>query len=122
MNHYEKLIAWQVAHEVALEIYDVTKNFPKEELYGLASQLRRSASSIATNIAEGRSRRHNKEYIHFLNIARGSTGETHYQLRLARDLGYIEESKYQALKEKVERTGRLLSGLISSIKRGRTHR
>ena len=89
MRNFVDLIVWQKAHELTLGVYEQSKVFPKAEMFGITSQLRRSSSSIAANMAEGCGRDGNKESIHFLQIARGSASETHYHLMLARDLGYI---------------------------------
>ncbi len=81
-----KLIVWQKSHELVLKIYKITKDFPKDEMYGLTSQIRRASVSIPSNIAEGKARGSNKEYKRFLLMARGSLEETKYQLLLAKDL------------------------------------
>jgi|ERR1700739_3750412 len=89
MQHYGKLLVWQRSHKLVLALYRSTEAFPVSERYGLASQLRRAASSVPTNIAEGSKRAAPKDYAHFLNIAEGSQSETEYSLLLSRDLGYI---------------------------------
>lgn len=81
---FKKIKAWQYADDLAVLVYSKTKSFPREELYGITSQLRRAAVSVPTNIAEGASREHKKEYVHFLYIARGSIAETEYLLHLAK--------------------------------------
>jgi len=86
---FEDLEIWKEAHKLTVKIYETTRNFPKDELYGLISQLRRSASSVAANIAEGHSRDTTKEFIKFLYNARASAAETEYHLILSRDLGYL---------------------------------
>lgn len=98
MRNHKKLRAFELADEVALTIYDVTKDFPKEEIYGLTSQMRRSAVSVPSNIVEGCAREGQVEYLRFLEIAFGSLRELHYQFTLAWRLEYIEEteiSKYE---------------------------
>lgn len=112
---FRNLIAWQKAYAFALEIYKATKGFPKDELYGLTSQIRRAAVSISANIAEGYERQHRKEYIQFLTIAKGSLGEVETYLMFARNLGYIRENEYAMLEEMRRETGRLLRGLIKSL-------
>ena len=89
MRDFKKYEIWQISHSFTLEIYQITKAFPKEELYGLTSQIRRAASSTPTNISEGCGRNSDKEFNQFLNIALGSANETEYLLILSRDLNYI---------------------------------
>lgn len=110
-----KLIVWQKSHELVLKIYEITKSFPREEQFGLTSQIRRAAVSVPSNIVEGKARGYNKEYIRFLLIARGSLEETKYQLLLAKDLKYIDEVVYKEVLNLVMETGRLLAGLIKSL-------
>lgn len=88
MLHWKDLKVWQKAHALVLDVYKVTKEFPKEEMFGLASQLRRSAASIPANIVEGQSRNTTKEYLQFLYNARGSIEETRYHLLLSKELDY----------------------------------
>ena len=113
---FEKLEVWQKAHDLTLRIYKVTKEFPRDEIYGLTSQIRRSAASVATNIVEGKARSSKADYLKFLVIARGSLEETRYHLILARDLDYITLDKYTELSEAQATTARLLGGLIRSLK------
>jgi four helix bundle protein len=98
-----------------LEIYQATKNYPKEEIYGLVSQMRRSAVSIPCNIAEGYRRGHRKEYLHFLHIALGSCSELETLLSLSRDLQFTDENGSRKLYELQEEVSRLLTGLIASL-------
>jgi len=112
-----KLIVFQKAHELALQIYKDTKGFPKEEMYGLTSQIRRAAVSVPSNIAEGKARGSRKENERFLLIARGSLEELKYQVLLARDLGYLEKEKYQKLSELAEDVSKMLNGLIKSLRK-----
>lgn len=95
------------------DIYVLTKNFPKEEMYGLTNQIRRAAISIPSNIAEGAARQSNKEYIQFLYISLGSLMEMDTQLIIALNLEYIEFKKYEELKIDIEEIGKMLNGLIS---------
>lgn len=96
MQDFHKLKFWERAHLLTLEIYKVTREqFPKEEIYGQISQIRRAASSIPTNIAEGAGRKSKTEYANFLNIAAGSASEVEYEALLARDTGYISEEQYK---------------------------
>ncbi len=111
-----KLEVWKLAHQLTLEIYKVSKQFPKTEVYGLVSQIRRSASSVPTNIVEGNGRQHKKEFIQFLYIAKGSLEEVNYQLFLAKDLKYINEEQYTSLFEMCTRIKMMLYKLIKSLK------
>ena len=111
-----KLVVWQKSHKLVLKIYDITKEFPKDELFGLISQLRRAAVSIPSNIVEGKARGSKVEYRRFLFIARGSLEEVKYQLLLAKDLHYIDKEVYRELDKATDEIGRLLGGLIKSIK------
>ncbi len=111
-----KLEVWKLAHQLTLEVYKVSKTFPSSELYGLTSQIRRSASSVPTNIVEGNERQHKKEFIQFLYIAKGSLEEANYQLFLAKDLNYISEKQYAPLYEICTRIKMMLFKLIKSLK------
>ena len=121
MNHgkmaeaFKKLKAWQAAYKMVLEIYKITEKFPKHEMYGMTSQIRRAAVSVSANIAEGYGRQHRKEYVQFLSIARGSLGEVETYILLAKDLGYINENVYGQLDGLRQETGRILTGLIRSL-------
>ena len=98
-------------------IYSKTRSFPKEELYGITSQLKRAAISVPANIAEGASREHKKEYLNFLYIARGSIAETEYLLHLANRLKYFQDDDYKKLEEFRKETAKILQGLINSVKK-----
>jgi four helix bundle protein len=111
---YQKLIVWQESHKFLLHIYHVTKSFPRDELFGLVSQIRRAAVSVAANIVEGQTRSSRNSFIQFLFIANGSLAEVEYYLELARDLCYITEQQYEKLEEKRKTVGGLLGGLIRS--------
>jgi len=116
MSDYKKLKVWEDAHKFTIDIYRITKKFPKNEQYGLTSQIRRSASSIPTNIVEGSGQLNNGNLIRFLGIAKGSAFETEYQLMLSRDLGYIGDDEYKVLDKKIQSIIRMLTGLIRSLK------
>lgn len=103
------------AHSLVLEIYLITSKFPKSEMFGLISQLRRSASSIPANITEGFYRHTRKELLQFLYNARGSLGETVYHLTLSKDLEYITEEQYNKLKLSYDDVGKQLNGWIKSL-------
>ena len=116
MRDHNKLRAFELADEVAVRIYKVTAHFPKEELYGLTSQIRRAAVSVPSNIVEGCARESEADYIRFLSIAFGSLKELHYQLTLAKRLKFITERDTQAVEPLVIETEKVLNGLIRSIK------
>ena len=99
-----------------MAVYEATKGFPKEEIYGITSQIRRAASSVAANIVEGASRESAKDYAHFLQIARGSLAETQYFLHLARRLGYMSEDEARDLEQLSRRVFGCLHGLISAVR------
>lgn len=106
MRDFRQLRVWEASHKLTLEIYKITIDFPKEELFALTNQMRRSASSIPTDIAEGCGRGSNKDYAKFLQIAMGSAYELDYQLLLSKDLGYIDTSKYNEINGKIDSTKR----------------
>ncbi|HBY57917.1 MAG TPA: hypothetical protein DEG96_08700 [Candidatus Atribacteria bacterium] len=115
MSDYKKLKVWKYAHELTLEIYQITKNFPKEEKYGIVSQIRRAASSISTNIVEGCGQIDNGNLIRFLGIAKGSSFELEYLILLVKDLEYLKEEEYSKLNEKVEQLIGMITNLIKSL-------
>ncbi|WP_223606469.1 four helix bundle protein [Chryseobacterium sp. OSA05B] len=94
MRDFKKFEVWQLSHQLTLKIYASTRSFPKEEVFGLTSQIRRSFASIGYNISEGSGRNSDKEFANFINIALGSSNEAENQLILAKDLGYINEDDY----------------------------
>ena len=97
MRDFHNLLIWKRSHQLTLDVYKVSQSFPKEELFGLTSQIRRAASSVPTNIAEGSGRTSNKDFAHFLHIAIGSASEVEYELLLAHDLQYINKDEYERL-------------------------
>jgi four helix bundle protein len=113
LSGHRDLVAWQEAMHLAKAIYELTATFPKEELYGLTSQMRRAAVSIPSNIAEGAGRSGNKEFKQFLMIARGSLSELETQLILAQELGFAENATRQI--ESIQKLFRILGGLLRSI-------
>ena len=113
---YKDLIAWQKSYQFVLDIYKTTKTFPKEELFGLVSQMRRAVASIPVNIAEGNMRQSEKEYKQFLYIARGSLAEMEVWIKLSYDLGYIQKEKFEFHVGQCVEIGRLINGLIKSLK------
>ncbi len=114
---FKKIKVWQLADILVIEIYRVTKGFPKEELYGITSQLRRAAVSVPTNIAEGANREHVKEYLQFLNISKGSAAEVKYLLHLANQLEYLSPHEYEKLESMADEVARMLHGLIASVRK-----
>ena len=115
-HKYQDLIAWQKAKALAAEIYRSTDLFPKTEVYGLTSQLRRAAVSIASNIAEGQGRLTKGEFCHFLGQARGSLLELETQLSIAVDLGFLGADQFKKLEQQTSEVRRLLNGLIESMR------
>jgi four helix bundle protein len=103
--------------ELVKEVYQVTKPFPKEEIFGLTSQVRRAAVSIPSNIAEGHARLSRKEFQHYLGNARGSLAELQTQIILGKELGFLSEKEMEAILDKATEVGRLLNGLLSSLKK-----
>ena len=112
----KELKVWNKAHELALLVYALTSKFPRYELVGLTSQIRRAAVSIPSNIVEGRGRGSKKDYKRFLYISRGSLEEVKYQLLLAKDLGYIELNQFEVASVLAIEVGKLLNGLIKYLK------
>ena len=115
MRDYTKIQAWRLADDLTVQIYELTKAFPREELYGLSSQLRRAAASVPANIVEGASRGTQRDYLHFLHIARGSLSEAHYFVHLSKRLGYGREEEYGRLESLFRRTFACVLGLISAV-------
>ncbi len=116
MKRYETLNAWQAAHHLVLLTYRFTKDFPREELYGLTSQARRAAFSVAANIAEGSAKKGPREFRRFLDIAVGSLAELAYIFQLVKDLDLIEPAKWSELDHAREKAGRLTWGLYRSVR------
>ena len=112
---FEQLIVWQKAMDITVEIYRLTKMLPKEELYALSNQMRRAAVSIPSNIAEGQSRNSSREFIQFLNIAKGSNAELYTQILICERVGYISSIDLAPIKELSREIGRMLSTLINRI-------
>ena len=106
---------FKLAHMLTIDIYKITKEFPKVEIYSLVSQMRRAASSIPMNLAEGAARNSRAEYRRFACIAKGSVGEISYQILLSRDLDYIETSISKRLLDSYNRVGKMLTRLIQSL-------
>ncbi|HAX91351.1 MAG TPA: four helix bundle protein [Rhodospirillaceae bacterium] len=117
VQSYKDLEVWKKSVSLVTEIYAVTKGFPREEIYGLTSQIRRSAVSIPSNIAEGRAKRSTKDYIRFVNISYGSMAELETQLIIGNNLGYLNQDRLGELLEKLSEIGRMLNGLITGLEK-----
>ena len=115
MRDYTKIEAWRLADDLTVAVYAETRSFPREEIYGLTSQLRRASYSVPANIVEGSSRESQKDYLHFLYIARGSLSETQYFIHLARRLGYLSLQEAEALRIQTKSVFGCLHGLIKSV-------
>ena len=112
---FRELVVWQKALGLVKEIYRVTQEFPKEELFGLTSQLRRAAVSVPSNIAEGQGRLTEKEFRQYLGNARGSLAEVETQIIIAKDLDFINDQDFKNLSAMITEVGRVLNGLIASV-------
>ncbi len=117
MRDHTKLTAFQLADEVAIYIYRLTKKFPKDELFGLTSQMRRAAVSVPSNIVEGCARESQSEYFRFLEIAFGSLRELHYQFELSEKLGYLDGCEAGSCEGKIIETEKVLSALLKSMRK-----
>ncbi len=115
MRDYKKIKAWQVADKLVLKVYEITKSFPKEEIYGLTSQMRRSVVSIACNIVEGSGRKSSKDYLHFLLMSQTSARELEYLIDLSFKLEYIGNLRHRILMEHCSETHRVLYGLVNAV-------
>ena len=111
---FEKLMVWQKSIELAKQIYSISSNFPKEEIYGLTSQIRRAVISISSNIAEGYVKSSSKEQIRFSEIAYGSLMEVLNQVIIAKEIGYISEANYLSIRQSIEEISRMLNALRNS--------
>ena len=117
MRDYTKIDAWRLADDLTVAVYERTRSFPKEEMYGLTSQLRRASYSVPANIVEGSSRESKKDYLHFLYIARGSLSETQYFVHLARRLSYLSSEDADLLHGQTKQAFGCLHGLIKSVEK-----
>jgi four helix bundle protein len=118
VRDFRSIKVWEKAHQLTLAVYAGTKGFPREETYGLTSQMRRSAGSIPTNIAEGCGRSGDTELARYCQIAFGSATELEYQLFLSRDLGYLDESSYEPLRDATIDVKRMLGAFITTLRSG----
>jgi four helix bundle protein len=117
MSHsYKDLVVWQEAKALAIDVYRASQVFPKHEIYGLTSQLRRAAVSVVSNIAEGQGRLTKGEFVNFLSQSRGSVIELLTQLEIAQGLDYLASDRFELLEKQASTTLRLLNGLIGSLR------
>lgn len=116
MANFKELLFGQKSISFVTEIYQLTNVFPKDEMYGLTSQIRRASISIPSNIAEGNSRRSVADYLQFLKIARGSSAEVETQLIIAKNLKFLSEENYLKLNQDITEISKMLNGLINSLK------
>jgi four helix bundle protein len=116
MRDHTKLRAFEMADEIAVLVYKVTADFPKEEMYGLTSQMRRAAISVPSNIVEGCARDSQADYLRFLTIAFGSLRELHYQLGLSKRLGFLSDQASSMIEPKIVETEKIMNGLIRAMK------
>jgi four helix bundle protein len=117
MRDYTKIEAWRLADDLTVAVYERTRSFSREEIYGLTSQLRRASYSVPANIVEGASRESKKDYLHFLYIARGSLSEAQYFIHLARRLGYLSAEEADVLQRQTKVTFGWLHGLIWAVEK-----
>ena len=117
MRDFRNIVAWQKADDSVVHVYELTESLPKSEVYGLTSQIRRAAVSVAANIAEGSARATSKDYIHFLFIAKSSLVEVEYYLHLCHRLSYLNSHDYHRVTQMQKEAARVLQGLIQHIQR-----
>jgi len=115
MKDFRSLRVWEKAHALTLELYKITSTFPRNELYGLTSQIRRGCASIGANIAEGCGKRGNNEFQRYLQIASGSASELDYHLLLSRDLGFLHEGDYCDLVKSLVEVRKMLTALLQKV-------
>jgi four helix bundle protein len=116
MKDFRKLKVWEQSHSLTLEVYKLTRDFPKEELFSITSQLRRAIVSIPTNLAEGCGRGSDKDFKRFVQIAMGSASESEYLLLLSQELDYISSKEFNKLLSEIQEIKKMLSSLISKLK------
>ncbi|MFC2106146.1 four helix bundle protein [Candidatus Bipolaricaulota bacterium] len=119
MKDFRSVDVWKKSHELVLAVYKASAGFPSSELYGLTSQVRRAASSIPANIAEGCGRGSDRDFARFLQIAMGSASELEYHLILARDLGFLDDAQQGALEQATTEVKRMLTGFMKKLKADR---
>ncbi|MEO8405212.1 MAG: four helix bundle protein [Chitinophagaceae bacterium] len=116
MQNYKELKVWEKAHQITLTVYEVSKSFPRDEIYSLTSQLRRAASSIPANIGEGCGKNTQAEFAHFLNISLGSSNESEYFLILSKDLKYLTQPNFDILFTNINEIKAMLIALITKVR------
>ena len=116
MRDFRELNVWEKAHQLALSVYHTTSEFPLSERYGLIDQMRKSCTSIPSNIAEGCGRNSNPEFAHFLQISMGSASELEYQVILAHDLGYLDSAKFNHLSGDIVEVKKMLPNLLGKLR------
>ena len=116
MKDFRDLKLWDKAHHLTLKVYKVSRDFPRDELYGLTSQIRRASVSIGANLAEGCGRGSDLDFARFLQIAMGSASETEYHLLLAYDLGFLTDERYQDLNQNIQEIKHMLVSLITKLR------
>ena len=117
MKDFRSLTVWEKSHQITLNIYKLTYSFPKEEIYGLTSQIRRSSSSISINIAEGCGRGSDADFARFLQISLGSASETEYLILLSYELNYLQKLDFEILLEQIQQIKKMLTSLILKIRK-----
>lgn len=120
MRPHHNLDVWKKAVDFSVEIYRFTEKFPKEERFGLTSQIRRAAVSIAANISEGAGRKSNKDFLRFLSMAQGSASELETEVLIAHRLGYFDEREFKEIRDKLDDIGRMITGLCRYIEQKAT--
>ena len=115
IRNFRDLEVWKLGKEIAVDVYEITEGFPSKELYGLATQMRRAAVSIPSNISEGFNRYHNKEYRQFLHVALGSCAELETQIEIGSELKYMDKAQREGILEKLDHESRMLRNLIKKL-------
>jgi len=116
MRNFKNMLVYDKSKKLAVSIYKITEQYPKSEIFGLTSQLRRAAVSIGSNLAEGCSRSSDKDFLRFVEVALGSARECEYQLEISRELNYISESKYEEVSDIIDHVCRMLVNLSVNLK------
>jgi four helix bundle protein len=116
VKDFRSLKVWQKSHKLTVLVYEITKSFPKEEIYGLTSQIRRSSASIPTNLAEGCGRGSDKDFKRFVQIAMGSASETEYLFLFCHELKMVSDENFNNFSEQIEETKKMLASLIKSLR------
>lgn len=115
MIYYQQLLVWQKSMDLVVEVYSITRRFPKEEMFALTSQIRRAVVSVPSNIAEGAGRKSTRDYLHFLKIANGSLNEVETQMILSERLGYLQPEALNTVAAHISEIGRMLSSMIQKL-------